>query len=111
MDIFASSWLGWQSAGLVIALVLIIASGLAARGMNTKLRHVTNAVDHMTQGLCMFDKATRIIVCNQQYLRIYKLSPEVVKPGCTLRRLIEHRRETGLFKGDPESYCKQILDS
>jgi methyl-accepting chemotaxis protein len=111
MDIFAPSWLGWQSAGLVIALVLIIASGVAARRMQTKLRHVTNAVDYMTQGLCMFDRSTRIIICNQQYLRIYKLSPEVVKPGCTLRRLIEHRRETGLFKGDPESYCKQILDS
>ena len=111
MDIFDWSGPGWLSAGLVIALVLIIASGVAARRMRTKLLHVTNAVDYMTQGLCMFDKSTRIIVCNQQYLRIYKLSPEVVKPGCTLRRLIEHRRETGLFKGDPESYCKRILDS
>ena len=111
MDIFDWSGPDWLSAGLVIALVLIIVSGVAARRMRTKLRHVTNAVDYMTQGLCMFDKSARIIVCNQQYLRIYKLSPEVVKPGCTLRRLIEHRRETGLFKGDPESYCRRILDS
>jgi len=35
----------------------------------------------------------------------------VVKPGCTLRRLIEHRKETGLFTGDPEKFVKDILDS
>jgi methyl-accepting chemotaxis protein len=111
MDIFASSWPGWQSAGLLIAIALVVAGGIAARRMHTKLRHVTTAVDYMTQGLCMFDKSTRIIICNQQYLRIYKLSAEVVKPGCTLRGLIEHRRDTGLFKGDIESYTRQILDS
>jgi PAS domain-containing protein len=72
---------------------------------------VTDAIDHMSQGLCMFDKSARIIICNQQYLRIYKLSPQIVKPGCTPRGLIEHRRETGLFTGDTEAYCRQILDS
>ena len=34
----------------------------------------------------------------------------MVKPGCTLRELIEHRRQTGLFTGDPEQYCKEIMD-
>jgi methyl-accepting chemotaxis protein len=33
----------------------------------------------------------------------------VAKPGCTLRALIEHRRQTGLFTGDPAQYCKEIL--
>jgi PAS domain-containing protein len=32
----------------------------------------------MSQGLCMFDASGRIVVCNQQYLRMYNLSPEVV---------------------------------
>jgi methyl-accepting chemotaxis protein len=58
----------------------------------------------------MFDAAGRIVVCNRPYLRMYNLSPEVVKPGCTLRELIEHRRQTGLFTGDPEQYCKEIMD-
>jgi methyl-accepting chemotaxis protein len=103
---------GWQSAGLGIALLLVLlAAGFVVLRLQRRVRHVTAALNHMSQGLCMFDKSTRIIVCNQQYLRIYKLSPQVVKPGCTLRGLIEHRRETGLFKGDPESYCKRILDS
>ena len=24
--------------------------------------------------------------------------------------MIEHRRQTGLFTGDPEQYCKEIMD-
>jgi methyl-accepting chemotaxis protein len=33
-----------------------------------------------------------------------------VRPGCTLRGLIVHRKETGLFKGDVDEYCQRILD-
>jgi methyl-accepting chemotaxis protein len=42
---------------------------------------------------------------------MYRLSPDVVKPGCTLRQLIEHRRDTGLFTGDVDAYCRKILES
>jgi len=59
----------------------------------------------------MFDRAARIVVCNEQYLRMYKLSPEVVKPGCTLRQLLEHRKQTGLLTADPETYRRDIVAS
>ena len=59
----------------------------------------------------MFDAAGRIVVCNQQYLRMYKLSPEVVKPGCTLLALMEHRKQTGFLTRDPHQYVKEIMDS
>ena len=47
---------------------------------------------------------------NRRYLEMYGLSPDVVKPGCTLKELIQHRKETGLFTGDVDAYCKKILD-
>src|SRR6476646_7795233 len=59
----------------------------------------------------MFDAQGRIILLNKRYLQMYKLSPEVVKPGCTLKRLIEYRKETGLFAGDIDSYVKNILEA
>ncbi len=103
---------GWQIAGLAGALSLLLLFGLfLGQRMRSKIHRLTDAIDHMSQGLCMFDAAARIVVCNQQYLRMYNLSPSVVKPGCTLRRLIEHRKETGLLKRDPAAYCKEILDS
>jgi methyl-accepting chemotaxis protein len=85
-------------------------SALLRASMRAKVRRLSAAVDHMSQGLCMFDAATRIVICNQPFLRMYRLSPDVVKPGCTLRALIEHRRQTGLCTGDPAQYCKEILD-
>jgi len=95
---------------LVAAVLLLGAGGIAFARGQAKIRRLADALDYMSQGLCMFDAAARIVVCNRQYLRMYKLSPEVVKPGCTLRELIEQRRRTGLFTGDPEQYCQEIID-
>src|SRR5262245_48939515 len=53
----------------------------------------------------------RITLLNRRYLEMYKLSPEIVKPGCSLKRLIEYRKETGLFAGEVDSYVKNILDA
>jgi len=64
----------------------------------------------MSQGLCMFDAQARIVVCNSRYIEMYKLSPQVVRPGCTLRELIQHRKDTGLFSGDVDAYCATILE-
>jgi methyl-accepting chemotaxis protein len=94
---------------LVAAVLLLGACGFALRRARAKSRRLTDALDYMSQGLCMFDRAGRIVVCNRQFLRMYKLSPEVVKPGCSFRDLIEYRKQTGLFAGEPEQYCAQIV--
>ena len=101
----------WQAVALVAALLVLIGGAVAGRRMQTKMRGLAEALDYMPQALCMFDGAARIVVCNPQFLHFYKLSGDVVKPGCTLRRLIEHRRETGLFTGDPEKFVKEILET
>jgi diguanylate cyclase (GGDEF)-like protein len=33
----------------------------------------------------------------------------VVKPGCTFRDLLRHRKQTGSFPGDVERYCDDVL--
>jgi diguanylate cyclase (GGDEF)-like protein/PAS domain S-box-containing protein len=67
------------------------------------------AINNMTQGLNMFDSAGRLLLTNQRYLEMYGLSPEVVKPGCSLRELVEHRIERGSFRGiDPERYVADL---
>jgi diguanylate cyclase (GGDEF)-like protein len=66
------------------------------------------AVNNMSQGLLMFDAQQKMVLCNNRYIEIFNLNPDVVKPGCTLRRLIEHRKEVGLFFGDPEQQLREI---
>jgi methyl-accepting chemotaxis protein len=101
----------WRTAGLAVALLLLVVAVFAGRRMAIKIHRLTDALNYMSQGLCMFDAAARIVVCNRQYLRMYKLSPEVVKPGCTLLALMEHRKETGILTRDPHEYVKEIMDS
>ena len=69
------------------------------------------ALNNMSQGLCLFDADARIVVCNQQYVQMYNLSPSVVQPGCTLRELIVHRKQAGFFTGDVDQYCESIVEN
>jgi methyl-accepting chemotaxis protein len=94
-----------------VCLLLAVAGGVAFSRSRRRFDLLVDALDYMSQGLCMFDAAGRIVLRNRQYLRMYQLSADVVKPGCTLRELIEQRKRTGLFTGDPEQYCKEIIDS
>jgi methyl-accepting chemotaxis protein len=99
----------WHLLGLVGA-VLIIVLAYACYRMRVTIRRLTDAFDYMSQGLCMFDRSSRVVLCNRQYLQMYRLSPEVVKPGCTLQEVVRHRKATGLLTADPVQYCKEILD-
>jgi methyl-accepting chemotaxis protein len=101
----------WQFVGLVAAGLVLAGAAYVIRRLSAKIRQLSDALNNMSQGLCTFDASARIVVCNQQYLRMYNLSPEVVKPGCTLRKLIEHRKAVGLFTGEPDKYCREILAS
>jgi len=72
-------------------------------------RLFNTAVNNMSQGLVMFDAAERLLVCNRRYLDMYDLSPESVKPGCTLLDLLQHRIANGTFAHDPMVYRADLL--
>ena len=82
-----------------------------ARQLEAANMQIDAALNNITHGLCMFDGDARIVVVNERYISMYKLSSSIVKPGCTLRQLIDHRKAVGLFNGDPERYCADILET
>ena len=94
-----------------MCLVAFLLACLAYRRLRNQNRRISTALNNMSQGLNMFDAQGRITLLNARYLEMYKLDPKVVKPGCTLKRLIEYRKETGLFSGDVDSYVQKILDA
>ena len=67
------------------------------------------AINNMSQGLLMFDAEGRMVLCNRRYIEMYDLSSDIVKPGCTLRELIAHRQEKGLFSEDVDQYCQELI--
>jgi diguanylate cyclase (GGDEF)-like protein len=66
------------------------------------------ALRNMSQGLSMFDAEQRLVVCNERYAQMYGLPPELVRPGTTLRRILEHRGASGLVRTSIEAYHQEL---
>jgi diguanylate cyclase (GGDEF)-like protein len=66
------------------------------------------ALRNMSQALLMFDSSGSLEICNQRYIEMYGLSPEIAKPGCTVRELLYHRKERGTFAGDVEEHIEKL---
>jgi diguanylate cyclase (GGDEF)-like protein len=62
------------------------------------------AVSNMSQGLVMFDGESRLVICNSRYAEMYRLRPDDIRPGLTLRQMLERRAAAGSFSGDVDQY-------
>jgi len=95
-------------AGMVL-LVLAQAGAVADRRMRHQHTRLCETINTIPEGLVMFDAGERLVVCNRRYLEMYRLSPDVVHPGCTLRELVAHRANAGsLSSCDPDRYCSEL---
>jgi PAS domain-containing protein len=66
---------------------------------NLRIRNLQfdTAINNMSQGLCFFDAAHRLIVCNDRYIEMYDLPPDRVGPGTSLTEIVDMRFEAGSF--------------
>jgi PAS domain-containing protein len=55
------------------------------------------ALNNMSQGLAVFDAQQSIVVTNARYAQMYGLTPEQVKPGTSLRRILLDRAANGAY--------------
>jgi len=103
----------WLAIAIATVATTFLSISLAAASLDQRMRaqnqRLTAAVDHMSQGLGMFDAAGRLILVNQAYLEMYGLAPEDAKPGCSLRDLFKQRIKAGTFAGDADHYMEEIL--
>jgi diguanylate cyclase (GGDEF)-like protein/PAS domain S-box-containing protein len=101
-------------AAAVVALCLI--SGLRSRRTEELLRGrnilLDGALNNMTQGLNMFDSAGNLVLSNARYIEMYGLPASKVKPGVTVRELVDLRLAAGtFFKTDPQQYAQELMSS
>ncbi|HSV23959.1 MAG TPA: PAS-domain containing protein, partial [Xanthobacteraceae bacterium] len=57
-----------------IALILVTTRRMVSEGAYEEFKL---AIEGMSHGLCMFDSEQRLIVCNQRYMQMYGLPPEL----------------------------------
>jgi len=80
------------------------------RSLAVQNERLDAALNNMSQGLVMFDSSARLVVCNKRYLDMFGLSSETVKPGCTIREVLDQRVATGGFRADyVEAYRADLL--
>jgi methyl-accepting chemotaxis protein len=96
-------------AGLTTVLALLLAGIVITRRMQVDNMRMRVAINNMSQGLCMFDRHERLVVCNRRYMDLYQLTDEIVKPGHTLANLLEYRIVKGNFPRDPDEYRKGLV--
>src|SRR3954466_6893221 len=48
------------------------------------------ALDHMEQGVCVYDAENRIVLVNQRYLTLFNMSAEIVRIGTSYRDVLAH---------------------
>ena len=95
-----------------LTLFVLIAVGNKIRRQQSSqqmTRRFNVALENMSLGLCMFDAAQRLIICNKQYIELYGLNGEQIKPGMTLREILEQRIANGKAPGDHEGYIDSLI--
>ena len=92
---------------LLLAGVSIMLLGLCLRLRRQNARFAL-AFANIPQGVCMWNAAGRLVLCNDRYIQMYRMSPEYVRPGRSLTEILEHRRQIGNFHGDLKTYLAAI---
>ena len=88
---------------------LVGGRALAAAGEQQRQRFFS-AIDHMPLGLVMFDAEQKLIVANSRYAEIYRLPPELAKPGTPLKTILEHRVRGGRHPwNDANKYIEYLM--
>jgi methyl-accepting chemotaxis protein len=103
----------WLSLAVTSATLAVLGTSAVAafadgrvREQNLRLRA---ALDNMAHGLCMFDAGGRLLICNEPFMQMYNLSPDVVRPGTLLLDYLRHRAANGTFGGDARQYHDDIM--
>jgi methyl-accepting chemotaxis protein len=121
--LYAASWIVASIRAISDTLLIFIVAALVAqfsmclthavrnRKVRRQNRQLRTAIDSMAQGMCMFDAAERLVVCNRQYFEMYELAAAEVRPGSTLSEVLAKRVAKGTFSRDPVQYRKEFLDA
>ncbi len=96
-------------AALTTVIAVLPATVAVTRRLLVHNRRMRVALNNMSQGLCMFDRNERLVVCNKRYMDLYNLSPDAAKIGRALADLLEYRIANGTFARDPDEYRRELL--
>jgi diguanylate cyclase (GGDEF)-like protein/PAS domain S-box-containing protein len=66
------------------------------------------ALANMPTGLSMFDADGRLMVCNERYIELYGMSPDLVTRGADIYDIVAHRKQTSGLDTDARAYVDEF---
>jgi diguanylate cyclase (GGDEF)-like protein/PAS domain S-box-containing protein len=73
------------------------------------------ALANMSNGISMFDADGKLMVWNDQYVKIYGMAPELIRRGVSIYTIVAHRKEAGNLDLDVDTYIgefrQKLIDS
>jgi diguanylate cyclase (GGDEF)-like protein/PAS domain S-box-containing protein len=79
--------------------------------LEAQTRRYETAINSISPGICFFDGDGRLILCNRRYAEIYRLEPEQVRPGATLREIMQARSAAGTAAMAVDDYVALVTAS
>ncbi len=95
---------------IAIGIVVFIGTRRLASNINAHNAQFSSAINNTAKGLLIFDDQARVVVSNEGYLRMYGMPAQIARPGAPLKDLLDFRKASGTFKGDPAEYQRRVLD-
>jgi methyl-accepting chemotaxis protein len=102
-------WTAWQLIAFIGALGLVVILAIGNRRLRRQKLQLIAALDHMSQGLCMYEGSERLLLYNKRYMEMYGFAPEVVKAGASLRDVLQYRVRLGTLSGNADDYRNDLL--
>ncbi len=98
-----SATIGLGSTALLLCSVFLLFAFMrqmrrlseSEASLTQKSQQLDVALNNMPQGLAMFDNEQRLVVCNRRYSEMYDLPPEHMRPGTSLRAILDARIARG----------------
>lgn len=75
-------------------------------------RTLRSAIEVLPDGFVLYDSDDRMVICNQQYLDIYKLSAPAMRPGARFEDILRYGLDRGQYvdaRGNEEAWLKARL--
>ena len=98
----------WLAAMVAAGALAILGVGLIRAFADNRLdahsSRLADALDNLAVGILVFDADERLLVCNKPYMELYKVPPEVVRPGHgTLHRAVALPHQQWNVPREPQS--------
>ena len=80
----------------------------AARAAASAEAQLLNAIDNMSEGFVVYDADDRLVLCNEQFRRLYPLIADKIVPGVTFGELLQAGVEHRQIDGDDKDVARKI---